>query len=81
MDLVIVRLMLSSCLVSVFFLFLQNETLSPDESGGILINEFSLVLQNVGHHSIGKYMCLAVNDAGEGSSQQVFLDVKCKPLF
>ena len=58
--------------------FFQNETLSPNEEEGILINEFSLVLQNVGHHSIGKYMCMATNDAGKGSSQQVFLDVKCK---
>ena len=64
-------------LTKIFFLF-QNETLSPNEEEGILINEFSLVLQNVGHHSIGKYMCMATNDAGKGSSQQVFLDVKCK---
>ena len=64
-----------------FFELLQNETLTPNESEGILINEFSLVLQNVGHHSIGKYMCLAANDAGKGSSQQVFLDVKCKTTF
>lgn len=57
----------------------DNETLSPNEEEGILINEFSLVLQNVGHHSIGKYMCMATNDAGKGSSQQVFLDVKYSP--
>ena len=61
-----------------FLLSFQNETLTPNEANGILINEFSLVLQNVGHHSIGKYMCMAANDAGKGSSQQVFLDVKCK---
>ena len=57
---------------------LQNETLSSNEKEGVLINQFSLVLQKVGHHSIGKYSCLASNDAGKGSSQQVFLDVKCE---
>ena len=64
--------------LNAFHLILQNETLTSNEKEGILINEFSLVLQNVGHHSIGKYMCMATNDASKGSSQQVFLDVKCK---
>ena len=59
--------------------FFQGSELLPGRN--LLINEYSLVIQSVNRSSAGKYVCVAFNQAGTGSSDQVMLDVKCKFVF
>lgn len=47
---------------------------------GILINEYSLVLQRVQRESQGRYVCEASNTAGTGASDEVNLDIKYAPV-
>lgn len=47
-------------------------------SGGIIISNQSLVLQKVRKEHRGRYKCLASNTEGQGQSQDLLLEVRCK---
>lgn len=47
-------------------------------SRGIIISNQSLVLQSISKASFGQYFCRATNVQGSVSSNEVFLDIKCK---
>ena len=49
-------------------------------SSGVIINEFSLVLQRVSREAGGVYACVATNEIGVGSSEGVDLNVKFAPV-
>jgi len=45
---------------------------------GIIISDYSLILRNVNRSNSGEYECVAYNQEGEGISNPVILDIKCK---
>lgn len=47
-------------------------------TGGVILSDQSLVLQNVVRSTAGEYTCIATNSEGKGSSNPVKLVVKCK---
>lgn len=47
-------------------------------SRGIIITNQSLVLQSISKHTHGQYMCRAANVQGSVSSNDLYLDIKCK---
>jgi len=47
-------------------------------SRGIIISNQTLVLQGISKSSHGQYFCRASNLQGSVSSNEVYLDVKCK---
>ncbi|XP_068231410.1 protein turtle-like [Palaemon carinicauda] len=58
----------------------NNEVLSHNISGGIIISNQSLVLQKVSKAQAGRYSCHAHNVIGDGSSNTLRLDVKYSPV-
>lgn len=56
----------------------DDELLVTNASKGIIVNNQSLILKNVGRDSRGYYRCQALNSEGEGESDIVRLDVQCK---
>ena len=59
----------------------DDELLVTNASKGIIVNNQSLILKNVGRDSRGYYRCQALNSEGEGESDIVRLDVQCKYSF
>ena len=55
---------------------LQNKPL--EQKAGVIITNQSLVLQKIDRKLSGSFTCQGVNAIGKGSSQEVFLDVKCE---
>jgi Immunoglobulin domain len=47
-------------------------------SRGIIITNQSLVLQSISKQTHGQYMCRAANIQGSVSSNDLYLDIKCK---
>lgn len=47
-------------------------------SRGIIITNQSLVLQSISKQTHGQYMCRAANTQGSVSSNDLYLDIKCK---
>lgn len=58
----------------------NNEPLTQNPSGGIILTNQSLVLQSIERSRTGSYTCQAANSIGKGSSQEIFLDVKYVPV-
>ena len=54
----------------------QNKPLQS--SRGIIITNQSLVLQSISKQTHGQYMCRANNAQGTVSSNDLYLDIKCK---
>ena len=62
-------------------LFFQGESLYQNSGSGVIITNQSLVLQRIDRTRSGGYTCQASNLVGRGSSQEIFLDVKCKCIL
>ena len=62
-----------------FISLLQNKPL--EQKAGVITTNQSLVLQKIDRKLSGSFTCQGVNAIGKGSSQEVFLDVKCEDKF
>lgn len=62
-------------------ILLQNKELYNNGVPGIIIANQSLVLQNVSRIRSGIYTCIGINKEGDGESNPVQLDIKCKIIF
>ena len=56
----------------------QGELIRPSRQNGILISNYSLVLQNVRLNDAGYYSCQAENYIGATESNKLELKIKCK---
>jgi len=56
----------------------QGRELLNNVAEGIIVANQSLVLQNVSRTRTGFYTCVGSNREGDGESNPVHLDVKCK---
>ena len=61
-----------------FMLISQGRELSHNVAKRVIISNRSLVLQKVGRSEGGVYTCTAHNSEGDGVSNSMSLDVKCK---
>ena len=52
--------------------------LLPNAPGGVLISNQSLVLQHVHKEMSGVYTCMAHNIEGDGTSNPMTLNIRCK---
>lgn len=60
---------------------LNGHTLKTNSVSGIEMQNSSLLVTNVNHDHYGQYQCFASNLLGDGQSEPVFLDVKCKSIL
>lgn len=69
---------LHTCLSVFFYYFFQGEEIHHNVSGGVILSDQSLVLQNVARKTAGDFTCLAANTEGKGTSNPVTLIVRCE---
>ncbi|XP_060536558.1 neural cell adhesion molecule 1 isoform X2 [Cylas formicarius] len=60
--------------------FHNNTEIFQNVTGGIILSDQSLVLQNVVKSTAGEYTCVATNSEGKGSSNPVKLVVRYAPV-
>ncbi|KAL1513906.1 hypothetical protein ABEB36_003245 [Hypothenemus hampei] len=60
--------------------FHNNMEIFQNVTGGVILSDQSLVLQNVVRSTAGEYTCVATNTEGKGPSNQVKLIVKYAPV-
>lgn len=58
----------------------QGKPLYNNILAGIIVANQSLVLQNVTRARSGSYTCIGINNEGDGESNTVQLDIKCKQI-
>lgn len=56
----------------------QGKTLFSNAQAGTIVSNQSLVLQSVTRARAGTYTCIGSNQEGDGESNTVDLNVKCK---
>lgn len=56
----------------------KGKILLPNAAGGVLISNQSLVLQHVHKEMSGVYTCMAHNIEGDGTSNPMTLNIRCK---
>ena len=61
-----------------FFHLKQENPLLHNVHEGIIISNMSLVLQDVMRHQSGIYTCVAHNIEGDGVSNPMTLNIRCK---
>lgn len=58
----------------------QMKPLYNNVLAGIIVANQSLVLQNVTRARSGSYTCIGINNEGDGESNTMLLDIKCKHM-
>ena len=61
-----------------FLIFFQGRLLHQDSDRKIFFGNQTLVMQGVGREASGVYTCTAHNAEGDGESNALTLDVRCK---
>ena len=56
----------------------QGIQVKQDKSSGVLLNNHSLVIQDIRRQQAGKYTCTASNVEGDSESKPFHLNVQCK---
>ncbi|KAB0805660.1 hypothetical protein PPYR_02630 [Photinus pyralis] len=57
----------------------NDKMLNSNTAKGVIINNQSLVLQNVRRDKTGSYLCVANNEEGEGESNSIHLEIEYSP--
>ncbi|KAK3878351.1 hypothetical protein Pcinc_016935 [Petrolisthes cinctipes] len=61
--------------------YTKGKEVQHNVSGGVILSNQSLVLQSVTRGASGKYHCIASNIEGDGQSNKVTVEIKCKSLM
>ncbi|KAI4504248.1 hypothetical protein M0802_000719 [Mischocyttarus mexicanus] len=60
--------------------FKDSKELKNNATAGVILSDYSLVLQGLTRHSAGDYSCLAVNSEGKTASNPVTLQIMYTPV-
>ncbi|XP_076310344.1 nephrin-like [Tachypleus tridentatus] len=66
--------------VTAFHWLFEDKELHTDKSAGIIISNYTLVLQKVDRSKRGRYVCRATNIEGYGESEPIHLRIEFEPV-
>ncbi|XP_076335730.1 uncharacterized protein LOC143238948 isoform X2 [Tachypleus tridentatus] len=66
--------------VTDFHWLFNDDELTTNKSDGVIISNYTLVLQKVDRSKRGRYVCKATNSEGSGESDPVYLRVEFAPI-